>query len=51
MTISDFVNIVFKEIARFIFVEPKTVQMRKYRIWKKLNISKSKDINLWMKEL
>ncbi|MFP3597082.1 tetratricopeptide repeat protein [Chryseobacterium sp. SIMBA_029] len=37
-----------KEIANSIFVTPKTVQMRKYRLRKKLNISSDKDIYIWM---
>jgi DNA-binding CsgD family transcriptional regulator len=41
-------NFTTKEIANSMFVTPKTVQMRKYRLRKKLNISSDKDIYIWM---
>jgi DNA-binding CsgD family transcriptional regulator len=44
-------NFTTKEISNSIFVTPKTVQMRKYRLRKKLNISSDKDIYIWMSNL
>lgn len=44
-------NFSTKEIANYTFVTPKTVQMRKYRLRKKLNIPSDHDINLWMKNI
>ncbi|MFP3597001.1 tetratricopeptide repeat protein [Chryseobacterium sp. SIMBA_029] len=41
-------NFTTKEIANSIFVTPKTVQMRKYRLRKKLNIPSDIDIYMWM---
>ncbi len=44
-------NFSTKDIANFTFVTPKTVQMKKYRLRKKLNISSDKDIYIWMNNL
>jgi DNA-binding CsgD family transcriptional regulator len=44
-------NFSTKEIAKFTFVSPKSVQMRKYRLRKKLNIPSDKDIYMWMKSI
>lgn len=44
-------NFSTKEIAGFIFVTPKTIQMRKYRLRKKLNIPSDQDIYIWMNDL
>lgn len=40
-----------KEIANYTFVTPKTVQMKKYRIRKKLNLTSDKDISIWITNL
>ncbi|MDQ0594821.1 DNA-binding CsgD family transcriptional regulator [Chryseobacterium ginsenosidimutans] len=44
-------NFTTKEIANSIFVTTKTVQMRKYRLRKKLNISSDTDIYIWISNL
>lgn len=44
-------NFSTKDIANFIFVTPKTIQMRKYRLRKKLNIPSDQDIYIWMNDL
>ncbi|MDF0717309.1 LuxR C-terminal-related transcriptional regulator [Muricauda sp. 334s03] len=44
-------NFSSKEIARFTFVQPKTVQVKKYRLRKKLGIPKSEDLYHWMSSL
>lgn len=41
-------NFSTKEIARYIGVTPRAVQIRKNRIRKKLNISAGEDLYLWM---
>lgn len=41
-------NFTTKEIARYISVTPRAVQMRKNRIRKRLNISAGEDLYLWM---
>lgn len=40
-----------KEIAQYRFVQPKTVQNRRHRIRKKLNLSNSVDLDRWVEEL
>lgn len=42
-------NFTSKEIAQYTFVQPKTVQIKKYRLRKKLGIPTDQDIYLWMK--
>lgn len=42
-------NFSTKEIARYTFVAPKTIQMRKYRLRKKFNISSDVDLYVWIK--
>ncbi|MBS4062540.1 MAG: hypothetical protein KG029_19240 [Bacteroidetes bacterium] len=37
-----------KEIAKFTFIEPRTVQNKKYRIRKRLDIPSSADIYVWL---
>lgn len=44
-------NFSSKEIARYIFVQPKTVQVKKYRLRKRLNIPMDKNIYLWIRNL
>lgn len=44
-------NFSSKDIARYTFVQPKTVQVKKYRLRKKLGISPTEDISLWMRNL
>lgn len=44
-------NLSTKEIAQYKFIQPRTVQNKKYRIRKKLNIPKKKDIYNWFDEL
>ncbi|MCI3938605.1 hypothetical protein MQX03_15505 [Chryseobacterium aahli] len=44
-------NFSTKDIANFIFVTPKTIQMRKYRLRKKLNIPSEDDIYIWINNL
>jgi DNA-binding NarL/FixJ family response regulator len=39
-----------KEIAKYLFVEIKTVESQKYRLRKKYNIPPGKDLMDWMKE-
>lgn len=40
-----------KDIANYTFVTPKTVEMRRYRLRKKLNIPTEMDMYIWMKSL
>ncbi len=44
-------NFSSKEIARFTFVQPKTVQVKKYRLRKKLGIPKNEDLYHWMSSI
>lgn len=44
-------NFSTKDISNFTFVTPKTVQMRKYRLRKKLNIPSDQDMYIWMNDL
>jgi hypothetical protein len=44
-------NLSTKEIARYKFIEPKTVQNKKYRIRKKLNIPDNMDIYRWFESI
>lgn len=44
-------NFSTKDIAKFTFVSPKSIQMRKYRLRKKLNIPSEKDIYMWIKSI
>ncbi|WP_162086814.1 tetratricopeptide repeat protein [Chryseobacterium aquaeductus] len=46
-----YLNFSSKEIAQYTFVQPKTVQVKKYRIRKKLNIPDDEDIYLFLKKL
>lgn len=40
-----------KEIARYTFVQPKTVQTKKYRLRKKLSLPSGTDLYKWMNDL
>ena len=44
-------NIPTKEIARYKNIEPRSVQTKKYRIRKKLNIPGSEDIYFWFNKI
>jgi DNA-binding CsgD family transcriptional regulator len=44
-----YLNFSTKDIAKFTFVQTKTVQMKKYRLKKKLNLSQETDLNEWLK--
>lgn len=44
-------NLSTKEIAQYKFIHPRTVQNKKYRIRKKLNLPQKKDIYSWLDEL
>jgi len=44
-------NFTSKEIARYTFVQPKTVQVKKYRLRKKLGIAEKVDLYHWMSSL
>lgn len=44
-------NFSSKEIARYTFIQPKTVQIKKYRLRKKLKIPRDEDIYIWIKNL
>ncbi|QDH81136.1 hypothetical protein FKX85_19710 [Echinicola soli] len=46
-----YLNFSTKEIASFTFVQHKTVQMRKYRLRKKLHLDSKSDLYLWAKTL
>lgn len=46
-----FLNFSTKEISHFTFVSVAAVQLRKYRIRKKYNISSEENFNIWMKAL
>ncbi|KXH85751.1 tetratricopeptide repeat protein [Chryseobacterium kwangjuense] len=46
-----FLNFSSKEIAGYTFVQPQSIQTRKNRLRKKLNISSEEDIYIWMKNL
>ena len=46
-----YLNFSSKEIAKYTFVQPKTVQVKKYRLRKKLDIPKNADIYNWIKNL
>ncbi|MGS2764708.1 tetratricopeptide repeat protein [Sinomicrobium sp. M5D2P9] len=44
-------NFSSKDIARYTFVQHKTVQVKKYRLRKKIGIPVTEDISLWMRNL
>ncbi|MCH7415016.1 helix-turn-helix transcriptional regulator [Belliella sp. R4-6] len=44
-------NFSTKDIANFTFVQTKTIQMKKYRLRKKLNIDSSVDLSEWVRNL
>lgn len=46
-----FLDFSTKDIARYTFVEPKTVYMKKYRIRKRLKIGGDTDLYYWTKQL
>ncbi|SEW26298.1 Tetratricopeptide repeat-containing protein [Chryseobacterium wanjuense] len=46
-----FLNFSTKDIAEYTFVQPQSVQTRKNRLRKKLNISSEEDIYIWMKNI
>lgn len=46
-----FLNFSTKDIASYTFVQPQSVQTRKNRLRKRLNISSDEDIYLWMKNV
>ncbi|WP_159447912.1 hypothetical protein [Salegentibacter salinarum] len=58
ITKSDFIllaliwlNFSSKDIARYTFVQHKTVQIKKYRLRKKLDLSKGTDLYQWLQDL
>ena len=46
-----YLNFQTKEIAEMLFLSPKTIQNRRHSIRKKLGISPSEDIYIWLKSL
>ncbi|MBB6370379.1 tetratricopeptide repeat protein [Chryseobacterium shigense] len=46
-----FLNFSTKDIATFTFIQPQSVQTKKNRLRKKLNISSDEDIYVWMKNI
>lgn len=46
-----FLNFSSKDIATYTFVQPQSIQTRKNRLRKKLNISSEEDIYIWMKNM
>jgi tetratricopeptide (TPR) repeat protein len=46
-----FLNFSSKDIAEYTFVKPESVQTRKNRLRKKLNISSDEDLYIWMKNI
>lgn len=46
-----FLNFSTKEIASYTFVQPQSIQTKKNRLRKKLNISSSEDLYVWMKNI
>lgn len=46
-----FLNLSTKDIARITYVQPKSVQINKYRLRKKLEIPQEDDLHVWMKSL
>jgi|SRR6218665_572331 len=46
-----FLNFSTKDIASYTFVQPQSIQIRKNRLRKKLNISSNDDIYIWMKNI
>lgn len=46
-----FLNFSTKDIAAYTFVQPQSVQTRKNRLRKKLNISSDEDLYIWMKNV
>lgn len=46
-----YLNLSSKDIARYTFIQPKSVQIRKYRLRKKLEIPQDTDLHVWMKSL
>ncbi|UWX62062.1 hypothetical protein N0B40_07160 [Chryseobacterium oranimense] len=46
-----FLNFSSKDIAAFTFVQPQSIQIRKNRLRKRLNISSGEDLYIWMKNI
>lgn len=46
-----FLNFSSKDIATYTFVQPQSIQIRKNRLRKKLNIPSNEDIYIWMKNI
>ncbi|MGG5207421.1 tetratricopeptide repeat protein [Chryseobacterium sp. MIQD13] len=46
-----FLNFSSKDIAAYTFVQPQSIQTRKNRLRKRLNISSEEDLYLWMKNI
>src|SRR5690606_22027689 len=44
-------NFSTKEIARYTYVQPKSVQMKKHRLRKKLEIDSDQDLYVWFRKL
>lgn len=46
-----FLNFSSKDIAAYTFVQPQSIQIRKNRLRKRLNISSGEDLYIWMKNI
>ncbi len=46
-----YLNLSSKDIARFTYIQPKSVQIRKYRLRKKLEIPQDADLHVWLQSL
>ncbi|MCT2409422.1 hypothetical protein NZD88_17870 [Chryseobacterium antibioticum] len=46
-----FLNFSSKDIAAYTFVQPQSIQIRKNRLRKRLNISSEEDLYIWMKNI
>lgn len=46
-----FLNFSSKDIANYTFVQPQSIQIRKNRLRKRLNISSGEDLYIWMKNI
>lgn len=46
-----FLNFSSKDIATYTFVQPQSIQIRKNRLRKRLNISSEEDLYIWMKNI
>jgi tetratricopeptide (TPR) repeat protein len=46
-----FLNFSSKDIAAYTFVQPRSIQIRKNRLRKRLNISSEEDLYIWMKNI